>query len=454
MNRSNISIYLTAACLALVFTFISSACNRDDSAVEKVDLTSVQIHTLVMQSKDTPELGKVFFSIDQRQGKIYNAIPIAYKTRIGKVLPSVGTFKLNKLSYAVGDNAEWVPWSGKDSIALNGADRIRFQVKDQAGKMTKEYQVEIRIYSFDPRTILWEDLGTSSLSVNLASSYYAIQEKSDVRIYTNEADKVVMYSGNLGNPKDWKRQEMSLSGQVVAMQLNSQGTQRFIQTSDGERDRLYKSSDGILWTEDSPVGLNRFSFLGCVEDAGKPYMVALAYMDGNLKRAASWSGGGLNYHDPLPEDFPMEHLCIVADNNYLKPVIRLLGGKSKASAEGQYWLSTNAQDWLKPGEIAASNLPLSSYRAGQMVRSDKQLFFFGTSERSGEVRNTVYHSSDRGYTWKAGVEQLMLPSVAKPYEICFAFSDEQNYIYLGVATKGEGTDTNVRLFRGRLKLYL
>lgn len=454
MKYSSIGVSLLVVALGLFCSLAVVGCRRSNDRMENVDLVNVQAHSFEISSKSDPYLATIFYSIDQRKGMIYNARPANFETKVGKVKMTVGTFELNKISYAIGEGSGWEPWNGKDSVDLRGARSFRLKIEAPDGKMSKEYRVVTDVYTYDPRTITWEELGRTRVNFDRESSYFAFVDNGQMQVFANEGDRPTMYVGEVSRPGDWQSADLSsqgLRGRVITMHFA--GKKLYIQTRRESKDHLYRSVDGKSWADVSPRELDQFVFLGAIQEKNKSEVLALArVVSGKAVQAVTLVDGELHDYEPLPESFPTESYAIFSTERYGKPQLFLLGGRAATtSGSGSFYLSSNGQDWFSPNTGSNGFLPASDVRCGQAFISDGTLFFVGQLRKDQGSVNTIYSSRDLGYNWLLGDLSLMLPSMKNPYEILFANVDERNMIYLGVYDPTDGG--SVLLFKGRQRVY-
>lgn len=459
MNRSrNIGLLFILGVFALVFL---PGCNKEHG-FENIELGGVQIGHLRLKNKKIPELEKVFFSINQKTGEIYNAIPISFYTKMDSVAISLELFEKAFAEIAKENSNEYkrLRNDGKDSIWLGGTDRVfNLRVSMPGVDEKKEYRLRINQYQYDPQTLLWERLFESGMP-ETSGDYHTVINFKEQLLYYLSTDRTKLFVADYKDPGKWQQRPLQGFTGVMCQVSEMQGS-FFAVNTDG---KLFKSNDGIAW-ENVALDIRIVALLGVLNTAGKSVGVPAMLVNATPEELSAYKktdpaakytfatleGGAIRRHSVAPSVFPVRSFSSINIKTYNTESIRLVGGMADKPSSA-VWYTTNGTDWLL--QSANSEVSPSVYK-GSLLLHKKTLYYYSYKKDDGGL--TVDFSTDFGQTWQKGVDAVMLPKtenygVRTKNIVAFKTASDHAHIYLmGGYNKTAGKQER-DLWQGTLKL--
>lgn len=185
MSTFEITRHIVGTAIIALLGLSVVSCKEKNKFTEP-DIRSVQINTLKLSAHSVPELSNTFFSIDHRNGVIYNAKPLKRNTVLDSVALSVQTYEYNDI--AVRLDGKEVPKSAKDSIYMRDHKKgLDIVISNKKFSMSKTYRLVINVYEQDP-------LASSWISQNTAPEKNAHEEGINYQTLTTEEGYYYMYS--------------------------------------------------------------------------------------------------------------------------------------------------------------------------------------------------------------------------------------------------------------------
>lgn len=245
----------------LIMLGVVSSCNKEEETVS--DVPAVTISTVAVKSfnlkADTKVLNKldsVFFSIDLKNGVIFNADSLPKGTKITKLIPvitfqtsmSEATIVMENGTGAKTDTINYLT-NATDSVDFSRNVSLRVTAADGVNKYT--YRIKVNVHKQEPDSMMWDKLAMAKLPSRLPSP---IEQKSlkhnDVTyslIKESDNSLTLATSDNLFKG-DWKKQEVSLPFNPDIRSFDATSKALYILDTDGN---LYSSADGVTWSSTS-----------------------------------------------------------------------------------------------------------------------------------------------------------------------------------------------------------
>ena len=376
------------------------------------EIRSVQISRFGLSATKVPELAKTVFSIDHRQGLIYNAKPLARGTELDSVAITALTLEYAMIDVKVG--GEVVPKSLKDSVYLhNHKQGVELVVTSEDKKRSKTYSVQINIYEHDPLAMDWQRSGvapeytgysatgvTSGLIPGNEGYYYYYSKEGVTHFFEAQtADTWVKWAERSVSLKGIAR----LSNEVFLMQPAS-GEAYFLNTRNG----------GYF-----PAGFTTEQIMGAYPSPQDPALweAAALVREGDLLRFARITLQGdtpvLQVGEQVPVSFPVTdfyaYLCPVEN----RQVLYVIGGYDVSGAEHPYvWSTTTGTDWLTPHNSGVvSGLPQGVAQGAAAYDPVRRvvLYVAARAEKGTTGNPIAFYSADKGVTWQAADSKEVLP---------------------------------------------
>lgn len=351
----------------LALMLLATGC-FEDKKVTTNNVVSVQITAFKMESKNLPELGKTFFSIDHRSGRIYNAVPLPYKSSFDTVKLTLSVYGKNNIKVLVG--GEERTSFGTDSVKLAGWEKgMEIVVSDKDSTMTKRYRVEINRYEFDPETFVWgraDPLGFPDMSGVAQVDYFSsFQADNEGRYLCYKGDRTDVYSvsyPNRNTPIVLEPAEGLLHAKDVVYIAGSDADYRYALINEAQNGSAEKLSLSLsAWKqfgESAALSVevkdpSLYKLIGGFIKPGERYPSAAVILrqEGSLYFGlASVENGNaitIKRGEPVPQAFPMESYGRLLRTQANYPLLLVAGGKT---TQGSYvagvWSTTTGLDWL------------------------------------------------------------------------------------------------------------
>ncbi len=449
-NRTRSSV-LGLISLFLVF-FCMPSCETDDNELKKTD--KVNVYNLSFDTHDSiPGLENVFFTIDQKEGKIFNQDSLPYRSNVTQLHP-VFTFYDSPSSWIVNDTLEW---NAKDSLDFSQPVKFTLWSSDKSTK--KDYWITVNVHQVNPDAIVWKQLDA------VYSSEFALEAMNKKTLLFNDqlwmygisASKVILYHSE-DNGLTWNVLPIKgLSAYCRLDRIVELNQKLYTFDSYG---RIYTSLDGQNWEEQShSLQGTLLSIIGKVN--GKLSGI-VKNNEGYLRFFTTSDFHSFDYsRQNVPLGFPFIYN---ATTNYttrtgIETLVTGLGYgleytqyNNKFIFNGNYrtdvwssilWTSTDGLNWanltfeqsvnaLSPSEWEKlkDKKTLFGKRLGSsLFASDNKLFFTGGYlQNSIDCMKDLYVSEDGGITWKKAANDLMWPDSYKARMNASIVIDENNYI--------------------------
>jgi len=388
-------IYLAPLCGLL---FLMASCLRDyDYEYDDWLYSNAQISSFSLTCDSLTAVDSVIFTIDQVNGRIYNADSMAF----GSVLNSkcIATMEFEIGAYSI----QIMPEATGDTI-VDTADSIDFSkpviiiVTAYDGFTTKTYDARLNIHQVNPDSMVW----LQRQDINITSPDYDIrflkvlQFKEKNYFFTfeynyNQAGLIIcdtaftQYSNNealTGFPAD------ALYEQTVGYEDSL-----YVLSEGGE---LFASADGLSWTPVSGAPPLK-ALMGVVEAGATGVRSVLSAVAEDGRFAAMNSDGEWQYGADAPADFPLRGFSSLNyDNMHYSRLVAAAGKDRNNACTGKVWSTMNGLYWASLTNTAAAFI---AREGASLLRYDDKLFLFGGFDFTGRALKDIYSSEDGGVNW-------------------------------------------------------
>ncbi|WP_329905208.1 DUF6242 domain-containing protein [Porphyromonas pogonae] len=439
-------------------SFLLSSCSKNTPKIQDVTIKSIQVESFKLSKKNDLELNKVFFSIDQDQNKIYNAIPVDFYKKIDSVALLINVASGDKVELAVGDG-EFKPYVPTDSIFIGNKNynmKVRVMTPDQ--KYQKLYDIKINQYSADPMTFNWNKLNAQNLPETSADYSEAFVRDHQVLIYTSKGNATALKVASFSNVLKWESK--TISGIAGVKQIAKTKDNKFVAVDN--QGALHSSDNGEAFKILSDV--KAVALLGIMPDkiTGKEKILLL--LPATAVELAKEQNSGKNYTFGYFEDgkltrgalapinYPVTKFTSLPTKAFNSYGVRTLGGVDLGGKSvGSIWYTTNGLDWLEYTASKGDAIEPSKYKMS-VTSYGKAIYLYTGSDKENKL--TVYYSQDEGLSWTKGKSSVMLPKLDEygtRVGNVVAFADEQSNMYLvgGVSSAGQYFND---IWKGNLKI--
>lgn len=411
----------------LIASGLVCSCNKtSDDSEEEVVLADVGSSSTIVSSfslksnyKLLVGLDSVFFSIDQVNGRIFNADSLPIGTDVRKLQVSIGAPSSASSVEIIMPSL----YDGRDTVInylKNPTDSINFsrggvmiRINSSNGEHERVYNVNVNVHKIKADSLQWN---TTSRALPSTLSPRATAEKS-----VKFGEKFYCLTRNSGgqaqisvstNPlsDQWDIKEVTLPADVLIESLTATADALFILGGD----KLYKSADGIDWT--------------ATESEGWTWVYG-AYGDEILgAQGSSWALYPSGASGVIPAAMPVKGtsaLWTYTDEWFIDPQAIFVGG---ITADGKYsgdawgfdgtgWGCLSSRGSL-PAAEGISLFPYFTYRSGNnkfyIITKHSCWIALGGKQANGTLNTKVYTSLDNGVTWREAASNLQLPEAIGP----------------------------------------
>lgn len=392
---------------------LAVACNSKSAFIDP-QVQSVQINQLTLSSVKMPDLGNTFFSIDHRQGLIYNAQPLPRYTELDSVAMTIATDPVNHIVVKVGGVE--VPKSAKDSVYLRDHKKgVDIVVTSKDKSMSKTYKLLINVYDHNPLTMNWSQEGAApTKSAHAPNVHSGIIPASEGWYYFwSDATGGELFFASTSAPTIWNSIAQFPEGVVQVARISN-------------KTFVYETLSGALglWQNGSFVALSSITNCKLVGSLALSYastqwtpVVLLKQSSGNGYRFAQLKLNGtsadLVVGEEVPVEFPLSDFAAFYTEVEHRQLLNIVGGKSAdGKLQSKVWATTSGLDWLAPHNAeVGSGLPLSLSQGVAAYNKERNLAFFlmvgDETVQTGRIRFFV--SQDKGSSWLEQPSFEMLP---------------------------------------------
>lgn len=400
------------------------ACNskssEDDSDIV-VTPSIVAIRNFYLRANDNvfKNLDSVFFSIDLKNGVIFNADSLPKGTKVNKLVPNItfaNTMTKAELTYLNSDNElKTVDYltNPDDSINFNGP--VTLNVTAANGVSSFVYNIKVNVHQENPDTLIWSKLASSSLPSRFQSPLEQktlIKENTVYTLLKESNNQYTLSTCTELNDGIWNKQELSLS--FVP------NIQSFVNTSDlfwilDQEGNIYFSENGIDWTNTGEEWVNIIGTYGNSLLGVKSVGSSLVY--------AFYPETEESQMTPIDENFPIfnSSSAVQIENSWSPlPVTFLMGGvdidgnltNAVWAYDGNTWAAINTKSLpaLESPMLARYVVYRSTPSAFTQRAFDVWILFGGLTE-NGSMNREVYFSYDNGVNWNSAPESMQLPEI-------------------------------------------
>ena len=392
----------------LVFSILASlmaSCLGSDYSEDSYPLTDAQLLSFSLSSDSVSDLANVVFSIDQRNGLIYNYDSMAYQTLIkDKVI-------VTYVSGAGSNNVQNI--TNGDSVFVQSGDSLDISIPQtlkvyaQDGINTKQYIVQLNIHQVDPDSMQYHRVA-SGLSFLNTEDTKTVVFNNRYLTYSKIANQIQLHTSL--DAVTWTSDSFSgLPANAVLKGIQSSGDKLFAYTDDGE---LYVDSVGNQWElVNKPASIKVKSILGYLT-AGpyQPAGLSMVIENGDVYSFAFTSDFVQWEYDstPVPDNFPLSDFSNISYQVMLTGRISIFGGISSnglvlnsvwSTEDGRYWAN------LTDGSINAFP-PLE----GANVFTYNGEFWLINGKSGNDYNADIYYSIDGGVTWMTKPDKYLMPA--------------------------------------------
>ncbi|MDD2798243.1 MAG: DUF6242 domain-containing protein [Bacteroidales bacterium] len=420
----------------------------DSALVSKATTLSTDDATLLKN------LDKVYFTIDQNTGNIYNldSLPAGTTLKKGKLFATISFASASKVMIKYPSGTEKL-YATTDSITFTEPFMVEVTAVD--GVTKKTYTVKLNIHTKNPNELVWnaqtfDGWNTTAFNLNKTVSF-----KNEFLNYLNTSSGIMLFKSSVTDGKQWTLQTQNLPLTANLQTITAFGDKLYIGTSDKE---LYSSADGEAWLKVTSA-IDIIGIVGSVTDAFATSHLILISSEGNSNHFVSTTNGSTFSaigDAALPSDFPLSGFASISKTIGLTEKLTLIGGKDFA---GNLLNSVQQMYWDKSGFHCGYNIDnngnwFSKRQGANAYFYDGKMVLSCGSDATQDFKE-VYSSKDNGISWKKETVNI-LPTGFIDRSFASTLIDSENYIWLfgGLNHSGDRSSANLNeIWRGRLNRY-
>lgn len=411
----------------LIASGLICSCNKDsDDSEAEVVLADVGASSTIVSSfalksnyKLLVGLDSVFFSIDQVNGRIFNADSLPMGTDVRKLQVSIGAPKSASSVEIIMPSL----YDGRDTVInylKNPNDSINFsqggvmvRINSSNGNFERVYNVNVNVHKIKADSLQWQTSSrtlpstlspraNAEKSVKLGDLHYCLTRNSGGQA------QIAVSADPLNN--QWDIKAATLPSDAMIESLCATSDALYILGGD----KLYKSTDGIDWTG--------------TESEGWTWLYG-AYGDEVIgAKGAAWALYPSGASGDIPAAMPVKGtsaLWTFTDEWFIDPQAIFAGGITAAGEycgdawgfDGTGWGRLTSRGSL-PAAEGITLFPYFTYRSGNnkfyIITKHSCWIALGGKLSNGTVNTKVYTSLDNGVTWREAASNLQLPEAISP----------------------------------------
>jgi len=416
---------------SILASLMASCLGNGNATEDTYPMTDAELLSVSLTSDSVPLLNSVVFTIDQRNGLIYNYDSMAYQTVIIdsviiNYVSGAGSGVNNVLNITNGDSI-WV--TPGDSISISAPLTLKVFALD--GKTTKTYTMQLNIHQVDPDSMQYAQVA-SELPFLQTEDTKTVVFNDRFFTYSKINGEIQLYSSS--DAVNWTRESFSgLPANTVIRGIYSKGDQLFAYTDAGE---LYTASAGNQWKSvNKPSAIKVISILGylnaspnnpeglsLVVKADTINTFALAYKD-----FTRWDYDSIA-PTPVPVDFPLSGFSSYGYQQMYLSRVTIFGGNSVGGVvQNAAWTTSGGRYWAKLTNDANA-LPLLE---GANVFYYGKGFWLINGKAGNDYNKDVYYSPDGGITWQLQPTKCSMPDdFPGRYGASLVLDKDSKYFYI------------------------
>lgn len=401
--------------IATLITLGSISCNSDSESSSSYSAANVAITAFSLSENENilSGLDSVYFSIDLKNAKIFNADSLPYGTDISRMIINISTSNASAVQLIIprknmSDTIVNYLESSTDSIDFsNGPITIQLTAADYI--TTRDYTVSLNVHQIVPDSLYWNRLARRYIPSPLDMTRQKTVQMQGFTycLTTDGSDFGIMTTDNLHDNK-WKNLNTNFTFTPDIYSFSATDNMMYILDIDGN---LYSSSDAKQWT-----------------DCGTQWTYIYGGYENTLLGLEKQSDGYYFVTQPastatkIDPEFPISgtsQLLTFGTSWSNKPQAVMIGGITSDNRKLSNTWAYDGNTWAKINQNnpiqGLTDMTLIAYYTFETntdswrVSKHPTLLAMCGSNEGNQVEKTVYISRDQGRYWKKGDQYLQLP---------------------------------------------
>lgn len=395
----NLTPFRLFSFLAFIIGF--SSCLDDDTTT--TSYKDAQIYSFSLTNSKVDGLSTTTFTIDHKNGLIYNADSLAYGTVVSKVVCSLTTKSAASILVMAEATNDTVTWSASDSIDFSKP--VKFEVYSQDGTETKTYTATLNVHQHKETGFSWKKIVDKATNRNISMQKTVFLEGLYYTFVKVNNDFMLFISFNDG--QTWVSQDLvNFPPDVELMSMLAVQNKLYVATSSGE---VYASQNGRQWNQTDIKENSETVKVKNFIDVWNSSCYALIdkdnqYYFGNTSDMTNWEVST----NTIPAGFPVSGFG-VSSNKYGLIVV---GGKnSQGQLLNTTWLTSGDHTWLQTTDLIHNEL--EKVEGAALAYYSDKYYLIGGLNTSGTYTEEVFVSRTNGVTWEK-TDSLTLTDLYEP----------------------------------------
>jgi hypothetical protein len=401
--------------ICCVFLFSLVSCLGGGDYLENNYPDDAELLSFGLSHDSIPELSTVVFTIDQKNGLIYNHDSMTYQTVIDRAVTVTYTNSLsitnvllvteNKMTNDY-DSIRWI--ASGDTIDVS--QPFYFRVYSYYGSKMKLYNCRVNIHQVDPDSAQYHKLATNQSFLN-NPDLKAITFDGKYYVYVKEGGGVSLYQS--ADAKEWtKVSSTDIPSDLVVSGILATDARIYGYTDSGD---FYVSSNACVWTNLSEVKVKAilgFREKSPTQKAGLSLIVEKesdSLVFAFTSDLIEWQYG----INKIPDNFPVTEFSTINYELMSAQYLSLVSGKN-ASGEwvNTVWTLNDAVQWV---QLSKDKFPLPQESGTPKLQGanaflyDDEFYLLNGQWEDGTCNKDIYYSIDKGLTWKIRPEKYNPP---------------------------------------------
>lgn len=441
------------------FVLLLSSCLGSESTDYELS-KDCQILSFSLSSDSMPALKNVTFTIDQVNGRIFNADSMPYGTVFKeKVICTVQmastVYTCQVKQEAAGDST--IYWNLQDS--LDFSKPVHFINTLWDGKTTKQYTAQVNIHTVVPDSMEWSVYKDNVLGKTIKDQRVMVLDGENGENYfmyiKTESGNYELYSSPVSDGKTWQPKACDLPNNVVLSQMQAYDGDLYVPVDN----KLYYSEEGSTW---KPVdgAPSIFVLLGNIgsgssvakgtETVQPTWLAAVVEKDNNKMYASMNSAKEWQFGDALANEFPYSNFASLSYYTNFRSYLMVVAGRDiNGNLLNTSWYTENGLKWAKLTEDGNDKV-FSKREGATLTEYDGKFFLMGGLDNSDKGNSDIYLSKDKGISWAKSDSLVMMPKDFVGRGFTSVHVDGQNYMYLFGGKGAKYSNVFDQIWRGRI----
>ena len=398
--------------LLCTLSFMALSCNSSSNNDDNLTSDSVRISSFALAADSTmiDNLNTVFFTIDLRNGLIYNADSLPKGTNVKALAINLTTESASKVMLTTDDST--FNYLDNEKVKINFTQPVKARVVSFSGLKEMEYEIKVNVHKIDPDRFAWGDMQFSSLPGETRPSASRTVKFNDAIYCYTSRDTQYEVAITTTPESAWNITTLNLAFTPEWKSLRTAANKLYVLDTEGN---MHSSSDGIVW-----------------EATGERYAAIIGYL-GNTLLTLSHDGEQY-YHDqyprpegytptPIADNFPVKGFSDMLTYNspwLTSPQGMIVGGRTASGEltgsmwgyDGSTWAVLN--DQITPREGAMLFSYVTFFVDDNWITTEMPAWYVIGGVNDTKALNDAWVTNNYGITWNKANQEMLFPDYITP----------------------------------------